>query len=60
LPGVVTVKFGLVPTTALPLDHEYVPPPDAVNEIDVVMQVNTVFVGGAIAADGATEFCVIT
>jgi hypothetical protein len=59
VPGVVTDNVALVPTTVVPLDHEYVPPPVAVNVIAVVVQVNTVVVGVVIAAAGAVIFCVI-
>lgn len=42
VPGAVTVKFAAVPTTEDPLDHEYVPPPEAVREMLVSEQVNCV------------------
>ena len=46
----------MVPTTAVPLDQEYVPPPVAVKEIEVAAQVKTLVVGAVIAAGGAVIF----
>jgi hypothetical protein len=59
VPGVVTTSAALVPTTVVPLDHEYVPPPVAVSVILVVVQFNTVVDRVVIAAAGAVIFCVI-
>ena len=59
VPGVVTDKVALVPTTAVPLDQEYVPPPVAVKEIEVVAQVKTLVVGAVIAAVGNAVLCVM-
>jgi len=42
VPAEVIVKASFVPTTPLPSDHEYVPPPVAVTLIEVVIQVMTV------------------
>jgi hypothetical protein len=42
VPAEVIVKASFVPTTVLPSDHEYVPPPVAVTLIEVVVQVMTV------------------
>jgi len=59
VPGVVTTSAALVPTTAVPFDQEYVPPPVAVNVILVVVHVNTVVEGVVMAAKGELIFCVI-
>ena len=59
-PGVVTLSVELVPTTADPFDHEYVPPPVAVKAIVVVVHVKIRVLGGLIVAVGGTAFCVIT
>jgi hypothetical protein len=48
-----------VPKTVVPFDQEYVPPPVAVKEMAVVVQVKIVEVGTLIPAVGAIEFCVI-
>ena len=56
VPGAVTVALALVPN---PLSQLYVPPPVAVMLIDVVVQVNSVVVGGVMPAVGAVRFCVI-
>ena len=52
VPGLVTLSVALVPTTAVPFDHEYVPPPVAVKVMDGVAHVNIVVVGAVIAALG--------
>jgi hypothetical protein len=59
VPGVVTVNVAFVPTTVVPLDHEYVPPPVAVKVIEVVVHVRTDVDNAEIAAAGAVIFCVI-
>ena len=59
VPGVVTFNVAFVPTIAVPLDQEYVPPPVAVKVIDGVVHVNTVVVRELMAATGAVIFCVI-
>jgi hypothetical protein len=54
--GVVTVSVAPVPTTAVPLDQEYDPPPVAVKEMDPVLQLRIVVVGAEIAAVGFVVF----
>jgi hypothetical protein len=56
VPGVVTESVAFVPTTAVPFDHEYVPPPVAVSEIEVFAHVNTEVFGAVIAATGVVIF----
>ena len=51
-----TVSPALVPTTAVPLDQEYDPPPVAVNDIEVVLQSRDVVVGAEIATVGGVVF----
>jgi hypothetical protein len=60
VPEVVTFNVAFVPSTAVPLDQEYVPPPVAVNEIVGVVQFTTVVLGAVIAAVGTVILCVIT
>ena len=60
VPELVTLNVAFVPTTEVPFDHEYVPPPVAVKEIDVVAQVNTLVVGAVMAAVGNAVLWVIT
>ena len=52
VPGLVTLMVEVVPTIAEPFDHEYVPPPVAVNVIDCVVHVKMLVVGMEIAALG--------
>jgi hypothetical protein len=59
VPGVVTASVAFVPTTVVPFDQEYVPPPVAVKLMDVVVQVRTDVVKAEIAAAGADVFCVM-
>jgi hypothetical protein len=59
VPGTVTLRLAFVPTTTVPLDHEYVPPPVAVNVIFVVVHVSTLVLGAVIAALGKELFWVI-
>ena len=60
VPGAVMESPVDVPTTLVPLDHEYVPPPVAVTLIDVVPQVRTVVPELLMmAAVGVVIFCVI-
>ena len=54
--GDVTVSVGVVPTTGVPLDQEYVPPPVAVNGILVVVHVRIVVDGVFIPAVGGVVF----
>jgi hypothetical protein len=51
--GALTLSVAVVPTTVVPLLHEYVPPPVAVKLIDVVVQVSAVVAGAVIPAVGA-------
>ena len=56
----VTVKPADVPTTEVPFDHEYVPPPVAVKLIDDVVQFNSVVpVLLVIDEAGGVDVCVI-
>ena len=49
-----------VPTTVVPFDHEYVPPPVAVKLMDVVVQFNSVVpVLLVIDVTGGVEVCVM-
>jgi len=60
VPGAVTVNPADVPTTLVPFDHEYVPPPVAVKLMDVVVQFNSVVpVLLVIAVTGGVDVCVI-
>ena len=59
VPGAVTGSIAVVPTTAAPFDQEQEVPPDAVKEIEVVVHVNTVVLGGLMRAVGGAMFCVI-
>jgi len=59
VPAAVTLSVEFVPTIAVPLDQEYVPPPVAESEILGVVHVTTVVVGAVITADGLVVFCVI-
>ena len=52
VPGFVTLRVAVAPTTAVPFDHEYVPPPVAVKVMDVVAHVKIVVVGAVMAAFG--------
>jgi hypothetical protein len=56
---VFTDNVAFVPITAVPFDHEYVPPPVAVKLILVVVQVKTEVFGGVIPAVGMVMFCVM-
>ena len=60
VPEVVTFNVAFVPSTAVPLDQEYVPPPVDVKEILVVEHVSILVFGAVICADGAVIFWVIT
>jgi hypothetical protein len=51
-PGLVTTSVAFVPTTVVPLDQEYVPPPVAVKVMDGVAHVKIVVVGAVMAALG--------
>ncbi len=44
-PGLVTFNVADVPRIVVPLDHEYVPPPFAVNAMLVVLQVSVLVFG---------------
>ena len=44
----VTFKVAAVPRTAVPLDHEYVPPPLAVKPIAVRLQVSSLALGALV------------
>ena len=56
----VTVNPADVPTTLVPFDHEYVPPPVAVKLIEVVVQFNSVVpVLLVIEEAGGVEVCVM-
>jgi hypothetical protein len=55
-PGEVTEREAFVPTTAIPFDQEYVPPPAAVNGMLVVIHVSTVDAGVLIDAIGEVMF----
>ena len=60
VPGAVTNNPAEVPTTLVPFDHEYVPPPVAVKLMDVVVQFNSVVpVLLVIAVTGGVDVCVI-
>ena len=60
VPGAVTVNPADVPTTLVPFDHEYVPPPVAVKLMDVVVQFNSVVpVLLVIAVTGGVDVCVM-
>ena len=56
VPAVVTVKVAVVAKTAVPLDQEYVPPPEAVNGILVVVHVSILVIGTFIPAVGGVIF----
>ena len=56
VPELVTLNVAFVPTTEVPLDHEYVPPPVAVNEILGVIQVTMVVLGAEMAVVGTAIF----
>lgn len=55
-PGEVTEREAFVPTTAIPFDQEYVPPPAAVNGMVEVVHVSTFDTGILIDAIGAVMF----
>lgn len=59
MPGEVRGSDAFVPTTIVPFDHEYVPPPLAVSVIDVVAHVKVFVDGELIIATGGVIFCVI-
>ena len=60
VPGAVTVNPADVPTTLVPFDHEYVPPPVAVKLMDVVVQFNSVVpVLLVIDVAGGVDVCVM-
>ena len=59
VPGEVTFSKAFVPTTVVPFDQEYVPPPVAVKLILVVVHVRILVLGVVIAAVGNELFCVI-
>ena len=59
VPAAVTVNAALFPTFVVPFDHEYVPPPVAVNCTEVVVQVITVLEGKVMETTGAAVFCVM-
>jgi hypothetical protein len=60
VPGAFTASVAFVPTTLVPFDQEYVPPPVALKVIVGLVQVSTLVVGAVIEAFGTVMFCVIT
>jgi hypothetical protein len=50
---------AVVPTTVVPFDQEYVPPPVAVRLMLVVVHVRMLVLGGVIATTGRLMFCVM-
>jgi hypothetical protein len=57
--GVLTEIVAVVPTTVVPFDQEYVPPPVAVRLMLVVVHVRILVLGGVIATTGRLMFCVM-
>lgn len=60
VPGLVTFKVAAEPRMVVPLDQEYVPPPEAVKAMEVRLQLSSLAFGALeMAAIGAAIVCVI-